>query len=412
MISRTSDTAGCRAADAGGRPSAWLRLLPAQRRRRCRPARTRCRNLPRRRCAGADAEAMPTQMSTSGSGAGLEPAQCRCLDADQPVRPSKARADAASRRRRRHVVVVQGQANGAAAVSVKQPLSPFLDARVGADMTVARQPQTLTQLGAAAAETRQWRQPPQSSGTAWAAITAPGVGSIWDKTAVEARVDPSQEQSKLGTSLSKSLPLSEQYSLTLQNGYNVIQQGIVPVPGIAGAPGAQLRNRAIGQAEHRRHRHQLHRRPDAVVDRRQMAAQDRRRAETVRRRQHFRLDRRNRAGHHEQEPQRGLQAQLVALAQPRVPQIPAKDRALPHIGRDAVKIGSPDGARLISSCGGHPRSRQRETGEQPMNATFVLKKLNQLKRTAILPRSRKSRPASATSSATTSPICAARRRAC
>jgi hypothetical protein len=74
--------------------------------------------------------------------------------------------------------------------------------------------------------------PSQSSGTAWAAITAPGVASIWDKTAVEARVDPSQEQSKLGTSLSKSLPLSEQYSLTLQNGYNVIQQGIVPVPGI------------------------------------------------------------------------------------------------------------------------------------------------------------------------------------
>src|ERR1700716_3314740 len=73
---------------------------------------------------------------------------------------------------------------------------------------------------------------PQSTGTAWAAVTAPGVGSIWDKTAIEARVDPAQEQSKLGTSLSKSLPLSEQYSLTLQNGYNLIQQ----VPGIAARP--------------------------------------------------------------------------------------------------------------------------------------------------------------------------------
>ncbi len=31
--------------------------------------------------------------------------------------------------------------------------------------------------------------------------------------------------------MSKSLPLGEQYSLTLQNGYNIIQQGIVPVPG-------------------------------------------------------------------------------------------------------------------------------------------------------------------------------------
>ena len=78
--------------------------------------------------------------------------------------------------------------------------------------------------------------PSQSSGTAWAAVTAPGVGSIWDKTAIEARVDPAQEQGKLGTSLSKSVPLSEQYSLTLQNGYNVIQQGFVPVPGIIGHP--------------------------------------------------------------------------------------------------------------------------------------------------------------------------------
>jgi hypothetical protein len=126
--------------------------------------------------------------------------------------------------------------NGSAAVSVKQPLSPFLDARVGADMTVVNQPQTLTSSDLLRQKFSGDGPPSQSSGTAWAAITAGGVGSIWDKTAVEARVDPSQEQSKLGTSLSKSLPMSEQYSLTLQNGYNVIQQGVVPVPGIPGRP--------------------------------------------------------------------------------------------------------------------------------------------------------------------------------
>jgi hypothetical protein len=86
---------------------------------------------------------------------------------------------------------------------------------------------------------------PQSSGTAWAAVTAPGVGSIWDKTAVEARVDPLQDQSKLGTSLSKSLSLSDQYSLTLQNGYNVIQQGVGPAPGLAGRT---TRNYETGQS--------------------------------------------------------------------------------------------------------------------------------------------------------------------
>jgi hypothetical protein len=121
--------------------------------------------------------------------------------------------------------------NGSA-VSVKQSISPFWDTRVGADMNVVRQPSTLSEL--LAEKAANGGNEPQSSGTAWAAITAPGLGSIWDKTAVEARLDPAQDQSKLGTSLSKSLILNEQYSLTLQNGYNMIQQGTGPVPGMAG----------------------------------------------------------------------------------------------------------------------------------------------------------------------------------
>ncbi len=125
--------------------------------------------------------------------------------------------------------------DGSSAVSVKQSVSPFLDTRIGADMTVARQG-TLTASEVLSEKLANGGNLPQSSGTAWAAITAPGVGSIWDKTAVEARVDPGQDQSKLGTSLSKSLPLNEQYSVTLQNDYNLIQQGIVPVPGIVSRP--------------------------------------------------------------------------------------------------------------------------------------------------------------------------------
>ena len=126
--------------------------------------------------------------------------------------------------------------NGSSAVSVKQSLSPFWDTRIGADMTVVHQRPVTTSADVLLQKYSPDGQPSQSSGTAWAAVTAPGVGSIWDKTAIEARVDPAQEQGKLGTSLSKSVPLSEQYSLTLQNGYNVIQQGFVPVPGIIGHP--------------------------------------------------------------------------------------------------------------------------------------------------------------------------------
>jgi hypothetical protein len=120
--------------------------------------------------------------------------------------------------------------NGSA-VSVKQPVSPFWDTRIGADMTIVRPPATLSEL--LAEKATNGGNEPQSSGTAWAAVTAPGVASIWDKTTVEARVDPSQDQGKLGTSLSKSLKLGEQYSLTLQNGYNMIQ-GLAPAPGTVG----------------------------------------------------------------------------------------------------------------------------------------------------------------------------------
>lgn len=147
---------------------------------------------------------------------------------------SKARSSQAAASSSEMSWSAKDRPSGAAAVSVKQSLSPFWDARIGADMTVARQPTTMSEL--LSEKVANGGSEPQSSGTAWAAVTAPGVGSIWDKTAIEARVDPGQEQSRLGTSLSKSLPLSEQYSLTLQNGYNVIQQGIVPVPGIVARP--------------------------------------------------------------------------------------------------------------------------------------------------------------------------------
>jgi hypothetical protein len=122
--------------------------------------------------------------------------------------------------------------DGASAVTVKQSVSPFWDTRIGADMTVAREPATMSEF--LSQKAANGGSVPQSSGTAWATMTAPGAGSVWDKTALEARLDPGQEQSRLGTSLTKAVPLSEQYSLTLQNGYNVIQQGMVPLPGLAG----------------------------------------------------------------------------------------------------------------------------------------------------------------------------------
>lgn len=124
------------------------------------------------------------------------------------------------------------KADGSSAVTIKQPVTPFLDTRIGADLNVTtRTPTTSSEV--LAERIAHDNQISQSSGSAWAAMTAPGLGSIWDKTAIEARTDPAQDQSKFGTSLSKSVPFGgEQYSLTLQNGYNVTQQTLVPVFGL------------------------------------------------------------------------------------------------------------------------------------------------------------------------------------
>jgi hypothetical protein len=135
--------------------------------------------------------------------------------------------------------------NGVSSMSVKQSISPFWDARIGADMTVVNQPQAITSGDLLWQKISPDAPPENSSGSAWAAITAPGVGSIWDKTSVEARVDPGAEESRFGTSISKSVPLSDSYSVTLQNGYNLIQQGLVPVPGVPAHP---LRNYETDQS--------------------------------------------------------------------------------------------------------------------------------------------------------------------
>jgi hypothetical protein len=133
-------------------------------------------------------------------------------------------------------------ADGAAALSVKQSMIPFWDTSVGADITVARQ-RPLSAAEALQQKITTGEQ--QSSGAAWAAMTAPGLPSVWDKTAIEARVDPSQEQSRLGTSMSKSVTLDERTSLTLQNGTSMTQHGIAAIPGITGH---QARNYAMDQS--------------------------------------------------------------------------------------------------------------------------------------------------------------------
>jgi hypothetical protein len=192
---------------------------------------------------GDEAEAAPAQTIDLSNPdidwSQLDPASAATDNAKAPADPKARRAlgDSAA-----SSWSAQDKSNGAAALSVRQSMIPFWDTRVGADLTVARQ------QPASAAEALQQKittGEQQSSGAAWAAMTAPGMGSIWDRTAIEARVDPSQVQSRLGASLSKSVTLDERTSLTLQNGSSVTQQGIAPIPGITGHA---ARNYALDQS--------------------------------------------------------------------------------------------------------------------------------------------------------------------
>ena len=120
--------------------------------------------------------------------------------------------------------------DGSSALTVKQPIVPFWDTRIGADMNVVSQT-PLTSSEALAQKIAHDSQIAHSSGSAWAAMTAPGLGFLWDKTSIEARMDPSQDQSKFGTSLEKTLPLAGDTALTLQNGYRATQQSLTPFVG-------------------------------------------------------------------------------------------------------------------------------------------------------------------------------------
>jgi hypothetical protein len=76
--------------------------------------------------------------------------------------------------------------------------------------------------------------PDQSTGVAWASVTAPGLEAPlgWDKTLIDTRLDPAQEQGRLGTTLSRSVPVGENFSVTLQNGVAVTRT----LPSVAQPP--------------------------------------------------------------------------------------------------------------------------------------------------------------------------------
>jgi len=100
--------------------------------------------------------------------------------------------------------------------------------------------------------------PAQTVGVAWANVTAPGL-MMWDRSAIETRVDPYQ-QTRFGVTLSRSVPVGSDVALTLQNGIAWTQPLLQGAPIVAhGGSGTPCRRR-----KSRRPLHVRARRYDAV----------------------------------------------------------------------------------------------------------------------------------------------------
>jgi hypothetical protein len=112
--------------------------------------------------------------------------------------------------------------DGSATMTIGRRLPTDWDAKVGTDVS----------LGGPPANSQSevfWRGTPSggSSGSVWGTLTVPGVAPYdWDKTDIEARLGAAPDQTKLGATVKRSLPLGRDLSVTVQNSTSVTQ----PVP--------------------------------------------------------------------------------------------------------------------------------------------------------------------------------------
>src|SRR5436309_13619011 len=110
--------------------------------------------------------------------------------------------------------------DGSAALTVGRRLPTAWETKVGADVGLAAPSATTASDNLARGGVAQDR----SSGAVWGNLTMPGLRPLgFDKTSVEARVDAGKDEGKLGATLSRSVPINQELSVTLQNSYSVKQ---------------------------------------------------------------------------------------------------------------------------------------------------------------------------------------------
>ena len=118
-----------------------------------------------------------------------------------------------------------GKPDGSSTLVVKQPLATSeWDAKVGADLNLAPAPTDVYQPDKPLPVTSA----AQDFGVAWASVGVPNLATV------DARVDPNNDQGKVGTTFKHSIPVAGRFSLTLQDSYSVTQN--VGAPTTAPSP--------------------------------------------------------------------------------------------------------------------------------------------------------------------------------
>ncbi len=108
--------------------------------------------------------------------------------------------------------------DGSVVLSVGRRIQAEWDTRFGVDASLA------PESGPAAMADRVLHGPApnHSSGKVWGNVTGEAP-LFWDKTSVDARLDPGQEQGQVSATMSRTLSLGDNASITVQDKYSVTQ---------------------------------------------------------------------------------------------------------------------------------------------------------------------------------------------
>ncbi len=106
------------------------------------------------------------------------------------------------------------KADGSSSLTLKQPLPIDWDATVGTDLGLRNAPSITNAPDPWSAGSRDQR----GSGAAWASV-----GLVPNLATVDARVDPSNDQGRVGTTFKYTKPVGSTMSVTLQNTYSVTE---------------------------------------------------------------------------------------------------------------------------------------------------------------------------------------------